>query len=73
MTELATQKAPRLVGLRGAKLAPLWEETGVRWVLQARPTRRCDGGHIPETKKGHPKAAERQSAQEAREGYRPLR
>jgi hypothetical protein len=23
------QKAPRLVGLRGAKLTPLWEETGV--------------------------------------------
>ena len=52
MTESAAQKAPRLVGLRGAKLAPLWEETGVRWVLQARPTRRCDGGHIPKQKRG---------------------
>jgi hypothetical protein len=30
------KKAPRLMGLRGAKLAPLWEETGVSWLLQVR-------------------------------------
>ena len=48
----AAQKAPRLVGLRGAKSTPLWEETGAGWVLQARPTRRRDGGHTANKKTG---------------------
>jgi hypothetical protein len=30
------KKAPRLVGVRGAKLAPSWEETGIDQVLQIR-------------------------------------
>ena len=44
-----------LAGLRGAKLAPLWEETGVSRFLQVRPTKRRDGGHIANKKGRTPK------------------
>jgi hypothetical protein len=44
-----------LAGLRGAKLAPLWEETGPRPVFTGSPSKRRDGGHIANKKGRTPK------------------
>jgi hypothetical protein len=55
LEHIKNEEAPRLVGLRGAKLAPLWEETGVNGFLQVRPTKRRDGGHIANKKGRTPK------------------
>ena len=45
-----SRKSPAPCGMRGAKLAPLWEETGVNQVLQVPPTKGRDGGHITNRK-----------------------
>ena len=45
-----SRKSPAPCGMRGAKFAPLWEETGVNQVLQVPPTKGRDGGHITNRK-----------------------
>jgi hypothetical protein len=50
MIALARRKSLAPCGMRGAKLVPLWEETGVNQVLQVPPTKGRDGGHITNRK-----------------------